>query len=444
MSGLWIFFLVLAAATAVTFFVLALKRWPVVAAISIAANVLVAWEIPYVPPLVNVGGFSVYFLDIFSFAALVIAVMRFPVLARRLKGALWAWIGIGALLVFSLVSGLLINPFGTTMNEFRPFLQPYATLTWAMCLNWNQETTDLLIRRSSLVLGWSLTIVAAYHFSLHGLGTASELVDAGTGLEQTTRPLVSGQALMVLLCGMMCMWYWRRLRHKSLLISAVAFLTVVIVSQQRTVWAVGVAALLIVFIAARAGTKAVIAVSGLVAAWIVGIILSAQLLPQVVTELESALANSGTYDARVTSWSNLIDQSVFHGPVSVIFGEPMGSGFGRFEGVGRWVVFAPHNWYVTLYLRTGVIGLALFLMFLLIVMFRLLKQRQNMGALGVVSALIVYGWSYSWTWYICAFLGWGISQALNKPSSLHEMQHVESRRPEAMENGVITERRNWR
>lgn len=395
---------------AVTFFIVAMKRWPVIAAISIAANVIVAWEMPYPPALANVGGASVYFLDIFAVAALTIAVASLSSLARNLRAAFWPWIGVGVLLILSLVEGLFQNSFGTTVNEFRSYLYPYAGMTWAMSLTWKGALTKSLVQRFSMILGWSLTIVAGYHFALHGLGSTSEFVDAGSGLEQTTRPLVSGQALMLLLCGMLCLWSWRQLRRNSLLVSALTFLFTVIISQQRTVWAVGIASLILVFLAARASTKVAATVFALATAWVLAVVIATQSIPQTLTQLSSAAEDSGTYDARVRSWTNLIEQSVLKGPSTVIFGQPMGTGFGRFEGAGRWVEFAPHNWYVTLYLRVGIIGLGLFLLFLALVFVALLRRRSNMGALSVTCALIVYGWSYSWPWYVCVFLGWAITQ----------------------------------
>lgn len=410
MTGVWMFFLALGGITAIGLFIAALKRWPIICAISIAVNVLVAWEMPYPPALANIGGTSVYFLDILSVSALVIVLARPSSLRQNLRAGFWPWIALGVMLLFSLVTGLAENSFGTAVNEFRSFLHPYATMTWAMSLAWSRETSGILIRKFSLVLGWALTLVAVYHFALYGFGSTSAFVDAGTGLEQTTRPLVSGQALMLLLCAMLCVWFWRTRRHNVWVLSALVFFIVVIVSQQRTVWAVGVASLIVVFIIARAGTKGLIIVFSLIASWLVAITLSAQFIPQIMTELGGAATDSGTYDARVRSWINLINQSFLKGPSSVIFGQPMGNGFGRFEGVGRWVEFAPHNWYVTLYLRVGIIGLGLLVIFLIIVVVGLLRRRENMAALALIAAISVYGWSYSWPWYLCIFLGWAITQ----------------------------------
>jgi hypothetical protein len=152
----------------------------------------------------------------------------------------------------------------------------------------------------------------------------------------------------------------------------------------------------------------------LVAIWILALVILSGSMPQILSQLASAATDSGTYDARVRSWTNLIAQSELNGPLDVIFGQPMGIGYGRFEGAGRWVVFAPHNWYVTTYLRTGVAGLSLLLLFVAIVLVKLLRSRTNMAAIAIVIAVTVYGWSYSWPWYLGLFYGWAVVQTTSR------------------------------
>jgi hypothetical protein len=414
----WGTLLALAGIAAFAVFTKALNRWPVVGSVAVATNVLIAWEVPYPKALANVGGNSVYFLDVLAAAFLVIGVSGFRHLSRNVGPASLAWVGLGILLLTSLGRGLTDNSFGSTMNEFRSFLYPYATLTWAMSLKWKSQRTNLLIRKAGLVLGWALAIVAAYHAVLYGFGSASGFVDAGTGLEQTTRPLVSGQALVLLMCAMVCVWYWRRLKQSSLLVSAVVFLLVVVIAQQRTVWAVALAAVAVVFLSSRAGTKTRIVAFGLVAAWLGAFILEARIAPELLTHLGESVSDSGTYNARVRSWLNLIDQSVASGYGNVIFGQPMGTGFGRFEGVGRWVEFAPHNWYVTIYLRVGVLGLLLLAVFLVTTLIGALRRRSNMAGTAILIAVIVYGWSYSWPWYVGIFFGWAVTASTSQQGQL--------------------------
>jgi hypothetical protein len=92
---------------------------------------------------------------------------------------------------------------------------------------------------------------------------------------------------------------------------------------------------------------------------------------------------------------------VGEGVLTVLFGAPFGHGFGRFEGVGRWVVFAPHNWYVTVYLREGLIGLGAMLVIFLPRFFAGFRANRDVFLAAVLVCFLVYGWTYSWQWWTC-------------------------------------------
>jgi hypothetical protein len=416
MTLLWLPLLGVSALTGFAFFVTSLRRWPQLSAVYISANVLIAWELPFPPALVNVGGNSVFFLDILCAAFLIISTTRVRQMNHNIGSASWFWFAFGFLLCLSLLRGVGENPFGTTVNEFRSFLYPYAAMTWAMSLDWSPALTRSLIRRFAMTLGWGLVVVAAYHVSHFGIGSTSGFVDAGTGVQQTTRPLVAGQALMLLMCAIVCLWFWRSQMRLALLVSAVLFLCVVIVVQERTVWSVAIIAAIVIFVVGRISTKVTMLLSGLSAASIFGLIATTNVAPDLLSKLGGAASDSGTYDARVTSWLSLIAQSVSQGIDRVIIGAPMGSGFGRFEGADRWVVFAPHNWYLTVYLRVGIVGLSLLLLFLAFVFTRVLRERTHLAALAILIVTITFGWTYSWPWYICLFTGWAIADRSTDPS----------------------------
>jgi hypothetical protein len=212
------------------------------------------------------------------------------------------------------------------------------------------------------------------------------------------------------------LWLWRSQHRADLLVSALCFLSVVIIVQQRTVWGVGIAAAIALFLVSRARTRVRMFVFGFIAAWTFGFLVASNMAPNLLNELGVAASDSGTYEGRVTSWGNLIAQSVSNGTGNVAFGAPMGNGFGRFEGAGRWVTFAPHNWYLTIYLRVGVIGLSFLLLFLAIGMSSVLRGRTNMAAFAILTASITYGWSYSWLWYMCVFSGWALANRSTDPA----------------------------
>lgn len=414
MTAVWVLFLACAALSVFTMFTLALKRWPGIGALATAVTVLVAWEVPNPQALANVAGTNIFFQDILSLAFLAVSIMSRSQLQRNLGSVAWAWLALGLLLVVSLGRGTVEYSMGPTMNEFRGFLYPYAALTWAMSLTWTPDRARALLQKGTVVVGWGLVMVAAYHVTRYGIGSASGFVDAGTGLEQTTRPLVSGQALVLLMCTALSLWLWKLLSNNFYLFSATVFGVVVVLSQQRTVWGVTLAAAAAVLLFSSTRTKAIFLGLGVLGAIVSLFVTSSSMFDAVLAELNVAATDSGTYDARLTSWLNLVAESFDRGPETVIFGAPMGAGFGRLEGADRWVVFAPHNWYLTLYLRCGLIGLVLFLSFLALTFINAARHRINMAAFAVMVMMVVYGWSYSWLWYTGLIAGWAYAETNNR------------------------------
>ncbi|WP_416417123.1 O-antigen ligase family protein [Paenarthrobacter aromaticivorans] len=406
MTVLGLGLLVLGAISALVCYAYSLHRWPLVGIMSAAVGVVVAWEVPQPPPLLNIAGNNIFLLDAIALACIVVALINYPQLNANLGMAALLIIGLLILTVVSLLRGIQDYGMGAAINEFRLFLYPFACLLWSMSVDWRNAKMSKLLRLSVVWLGWLLVAVAFFHMATYGLGSAGEFVSEASGFEQTTRPLVSGQALVLLICCAVCLWLWRHEQRRGFLVTACIFGAVVILVQQRTVWFVAVAAIGVVFVVGNIRTKRAIMGGAGMASICLLLVLASGVAGDVIGQLQSAAEDSGTYDARVVSWTNLLSESFERGADTVIFGAPMGIGFGRLEGFDRWVTFAPHNWYLTVYLRCGIIGLTAFVGFLVLTLGMALKRRSNMAVVAIFVIMIVYGWSYSWLWYTCILSGW--------------------------------------
>ncbi|MGY3564832.1 hypothetical protein [Sinomonas sp. RB5] len=404
------FFVAVLAANAMIVFTYLLYRHPELGAVLCGVTVLTAWELPSPQPLATLAGNSVYLQDV---ASLIFLVVAFPGIGRihaRLKLSSLLWFAFALSILFSFLSGIDVNRLGNATNESRPFFYTISAMLWAMSLKWSKDQERRLLIQASLLIGWGLVLVALYHMSLYGLGSTDTYVDPGTGMEQTTRCLVSGQALTLLFCAVSLLWAFRATRNRVHLLSSMAFFTIVLASEQRTVWAVAAGVMLVAFITSRKKLKLTIVLFALVATATLIAVTTSSVVAGILDRLDAAASNSGTYDARVTSWTALVDQNVALGFWTISFGQPMGAGFGRFEGEGRWVEFAPHNWYVTVFLRAGVTGLVLLLLFLAAVLVRTRGATTSQLAWAIIIGLTLYGWAYSWPWYVCIFWGWAIAQ----------------------------------
>jgi hypothetical protein len=403
---IWTSLLAAGATSALLLCAAAFRKWPVVGVAAIALNIITAWEVPQAPPLLSIVGTSIYPVDVLSVLFFVVAVLDGKRLSQNLGALRWLWAGFGLSILFSLLSGVIQIEVGSAVNEFRAFLYPFAAISWVLSLDWGRLRK--LLTHLPVVLGWSLVAVAAFHAARFGLGGEGEFVDARSGIEQTTRPLVSGQALILLFCIPLTLRTWAQTSRRLPLISAAAFGVVVMIVQQRTVWAVAAAMIATFYLSSRGEHRTKGILAGIAVLWGGLILITSNVAGDLIGKLISAANDSSTYDARVNSWQNLIAESFAKGLGTVLFGAPFGTGYGRFEGVGRWVEFAPHNWYVTLFLRVGLVGTAIFALLLLAAIIRVIRSQNDATSVGILVGTLVYCWAYSIMWYSAIFVGWAL------------------------------------
>lgn len=146
----------------------------------------------------------------------------------------------------------------------------------------------------------------------------------------------------------------------------------ILVLQHRSVWVATFLPAMMAFVIVRqsqsqgklAGRLAVIAAISVI---VLGPLLASGKFSGATSSVaESAVratsTTSGTFVGRIEGWDALLKKWAASGPRVWAIGNPYGSGYERKQGGdGREVHYAPHNYYVQLLLRTGVIGLLAFL-----------------------------------------------------------------------------------
>lgn len=416
-----------------------LKRRPPLVAAIVGIHVLISWDMPVIPPIVTVMGISIYFLDYFALVLFLVSLRRLWRARMTAPAFVVCWLVLLAALGLSLLRGLAAHGMGPAVNDFRSFLYVAAVLQWALTLDWTPSRTRQLIDRGCQLLGWALVGVFAIHVAIRGLGSADEsILDSVTGELYSSRPLNSGQALVLALCAVLCLGMWLRARRTGPLVSAVVFLLCVLLAQNRSTWAAAAGALIVLIVTAhfhgRARLIAVLSVCALAAM----LVISTGALGDVVAKLAESLNSSGTYASREDSWQALIGQQfAARDPVRVLFGSSMGDGYDRIESSGRLVQYAPHNWYVTIFLRAGIVGLVALVAMMAVLMVRALRHRDAPVA-AVIAALLLYGWAYSWSWYQMIFLGWAASVALALPAAEEHVSGPGRARPKGSYGASIS------
>jgi hypothetical protein len=393
---------------------------------AVSLYALTAWEFPNFGTIGTFGGTTVTLGDGLAVALIAAALLDVRTAVRRVQPAVvFASVVLILLLALSLARGISEYGLGLAVNEARGFIYVIGILFWAVTREWTSDEVVFAEKFFVVVQGVGLCVVAGYHVARYGLGGTADFVVVSGELSQTGRPLVSSQAFMLVLCALLALRLWNRSKQQRYIFLFVAFMMVVAVSQQRTVWLTMVAlAIVLLWRAPSALRRKLLPLAGvlLVAGFAVAVTRSST--SDLVAEFIGSASSTGTYDARLTSWTGLIVQSLGGGPLGILFGVPFGHGFGRFEGVGRWVVFAPHNWYVTVYLREGLIGLLAFLAVIIPRVVAGLRPGRDVFVACILVCFIVYGWTYSWQWWTCLPLAFAFLDRKFPHNDLEEPGHV--------------------
>jgi O-antigen ligase len=75
--------------------------------------------------------------------------------------------------------------------------------------------------------------------------------------------------------------------------------------------------------------------------------------------------------------------------------------------MGNVITFEPHNWYLTMYLRIGLIGLVAYCLVFAGAIVTLLVRRYTLEA-AVLLALALYSWVYTVNWYLAPVLAFAL------------------------------------
>jgi len=146
-----------------------------------------------------------------------------------------------------------------------------------------------------------------------------------------------------------------------------ALVLTIVVLQHRSVWVASLIPMLWLLWRVRAdrqqqsvGPAVAVVVAVVVVAGVLGSGRFTGVTESVTEQAERATSTqSGTFVSRAEGWRALMQQWVAGGPKVWALGNPYGSGFARHQGAtwgGVEVTYAPHNYYVSLLMRVGLVG----------------------------------------------------------------------------------------
>jgi O-antigen ligase len=201
------------------------------------------------------------------------------------------------------------------------------------------------------------------------------------GTSSNLRVFPAAVALIILQGAIIAVSAWRRSARFAVI--ALALSPAVILLQHRTVW---VAAALVACLAAMRHPRFA---GGIATGLVLVVGLSMTIFALAFEEVDAggvggdlsvAAVERGTWQWRVDGWRALLDEQGHTAIEEHLFGQPFGSGFER-EVDGSQETSSPHNYYLEVYLRLGLVGVGLLFGLYLWVLGRLWRAPRGDGLL---------------------------------------------------------------
>lgn len=328
-----------------------------------------AVEIFYVnkQPYLQIG-LQIYPNDLVSMAVFLATLVGFAYRPLPIHASPFLlWLAFGLTIIASFVVGL--NQHGRYAGtEVRPFF--YLWVAGLYCSATDFDEAELKrIARWCLWTAYALMVIALYYWVAVTLGLVSRqeiFEEPDTAL---LRPVAAHAVLFVACVGLVQMTMWLRGTGTRLSgLHAAAFMAFTVVLQHRSVWigaAVGVLTVLVLerrHLPRRFGLLLGFMLSIVFVISVVGATGALDDLARRLTESTLSMTHSeGTFAARVDGWVRLLEQWLAASPMTQLFGFPFGAGYTRMYN-GVVIEFAPHNYFIDLLLRVGIVGTLLFLL----------------------------------------------------------------------------------
>jgi hypothetical protein len=261
------------------------------------------------------------------------------------------------LTAISVGRGAAVNGMQAALNDGRSFLYVIAGLAFA-------ATNGRIRRRGLLRIIAAVAVVlgaaAAVRFATVGIGTSTGRI-LSTGEYVDGRALDASAALLLAMSMLLLASNGSRVKSVSRwqFGLALALAPVVLLLQHRTVWAATVFALGLLLVKGRVVRRTAPAVVlALPVAAVAALLLGGGATSEAIASSYTAAINpeTSTLLYRVESWLPLLRTPEATTPEGILAGQPMGSGYARLVR-GVLVDISPHNFYIQVFLRLGILGL---------------------------------------------------------------------------------------
>lgn len=324
------------------------------------------------------------------------------------------------LLAFSVLRGVMSFGIATAGNEARTYVGSLAGMLYFATV----PTDEGAIRRYMWIyFGFGLALCGVAAASAAGLPVGLVYWNAENAQFINGRYLPSTGGAALAVCGYLSLaafQYHKRTWWMSLLV--VVFLGSAIYLRHRTVWIMLLAGAVALVPLDLKLLRRLLPFAGLavVAVSVVAVYNIGSQGQSGKAQFEDAATNDQTFLWRLNGWLDLLDDE--QTPLTVVAGKSMGTGFWRIDPTTyETLTVAPHSEYLSIYLRFGVIGLLMLLLFAIRPVIRMWRYKEYRTALYpsttawavVILISLVYGVTYGIDPHLYALIGIGNAMTMH-------------------------------
>jgi len=297
-------------------------------------------------------------MDLVTALLMAIGVSRL-LLQRPLLASSFLILLLLAISAHGLFSGIKSYGMKEACNEARQVFFTFATLTYAASFSINR-LDGLRLLRCAAYAGVALLGLALFRWTAMFLHLSVAEAWSGVVGIKPYRVLTSDVTFYMLEMGVV-VTIMRAQLHRHYRLIACGLLLGAICMAHRSVWLAAMVMALLMVVAQYRRVPATWFAGGLlvVSALICALLAHGLTFSSSRAELQSATSTQ-TLDWRLKGYAALGSQAMEHSAAETLLGQPFGSGYERVIDT-RVVKDSPHNYFLQIFLRLGLLGVACFL-----------------------------------------------------------------------------------
>ena len=351
------------------------------------------------------GGIHLAPLDVVSICLFCAGIVRTTRSLRYIEFTRVLVIGYVVLFAISVGRGIYSNGLLSVANESRGFIGSLAaTLYFSTCPTDQESVRKYTIAYLYFGVALCAVVILAAAGAPMGMSAVANAVASGAD----GRYLPATGAAAIAMCGFIALAL-SRYRGTQIIgqLAPMLFIAVAIYLRHRTVWLMLIVGIVAILPLDGQLFRRILPVALLAAAVVVVLAMYGGNTGGLASEnqFSQAATNSQTLEWRLNGWKELLFDDE-QNAMTIAIGKSMGSGYWRVDPVSyQSIAVAPHSEYVQEYLRVGVLGMLLIVLFSLQPLLRLWRLTKS-------DAVAVYPSTSTWAIIILATLVYGLTYGI--------------------------------